>query len=488
MKKLCFGTLLCLMYQAGGQSVTYKGICDAVFVAYGCTGMNNRDGSLPGHLKAGRDNVPPDVISAARNMSFDDSVAAFETGVTPLLAEANIKPFIAAIKAILNEDPMPDDTVLGNVQGFEKSTILKSDKFIVSPLLAALFRYAIVAVSNSDCADALKGFEKNYLSSVDVKENLYIDPLPKEDASKENESVPIQRTLIDGNFDKVFKRISHLTVSGITHPSTADIYCADMNNGKIKFSKVKEYLADNIGTYVFSRARMAHYDKRPVGALGTRALIQFQKAYGTAADTILGELMLYVFLEEGLGAPKIMSKIEFSQNGGLASRSDGIHLIMTTEFGRPFNQLVFGASNIEGDLKGAVDRAFEKILRIEENSDTEFNIVEDTALHFVFDGATNEFIRDIMVPRKQYTHKPDMAFGMFLGYTLTLDNPVTDSALFRVAAEEQLKRDVEALKDYIAGKIKDNRMEGYSFYCYVLPFNDAPSEKTSLIDEMLEGQ
>ena len=169
-------------------------------------------------------------------------------------------------------------------------------------------------------------------------------------------------------------------------------------------------------------------------------------------------------------------------------RSDGIHLIATTEFGRPFNQLVFGASNIEGKLEQAVDRAFERILKIEENTDIEFSIVENTAYNLVFDDATNEYIRDIMVPRRPYVHKPDMAFGLFLGYTLVLDQPETDSARYRVAAEAQLKKDVESIKAYIAQKIKDNHMEGYSFYCYILPFNDAPTEKTSLIDEMLEGR
>lgn len=54
-------------------------------------------------------------------------------------------------------------------------------------------------------------------------------------------------------------------------------------------------------------------------------------------------------------------KIEFSLHTGLVSKSDGIHLLATTEHGRPFNQLVFGAFNIEGDLNAAVDRAFDRI-------------------------------------------------------------------------------------------------------------------------------
>lgn len=66
MKKLCFGTLLNLVYQAKDQGVTYKSICDAVFSAYGCADTTNRDSSSPPHLKSGHDNVPHDVIYAAQ--------------------------------------------------------------------------------------------------------------------------------------------------------------------------------------------------------------------------------------------------------------------------------------------------------------------------------------------------------------------------------------------------------------------------------------
>lgn len=106
----------------------------------------------------------------------------------------------------------------------------------------------------------------------------------------------------------------------------------------------------------------------------------------------------------------------------------------------------------------------------------------------MFDNRTIEYLRDVMTPRKQFQYKPDMAFGLFLGYTLKIVPPITDSALYRSASEEQLKADVASIKDYIAGKISSHHLEGYTFYCYVLPFNDAPTEKTSLIDEMLEGR
>ena len=106
----------------------------------------------------------------------------------------------------------------------------------------------------------------------------------------------------------------------------------------------------------------------------------------------------------------------------------------------------------------------------------------------MFDNSTIEYLRDVMIPRKQFQYKPDMVFGVFLGYTLKIDPPVTDSALYRLATEGQLKRDIVSIKDYIADVIKQNGLRGYTFYCYVLPFNDAPTEKTSLIDEILEGR
>lgn len=488
LKKMCFGTLLNLMYQSRGSNVTYKSICSAVFSAYGCDNMEHRDSSLPGHLKTGHDNVPPDVINAVRDISFEDAIESFEANVTCLIA--NEKGFIYSIKAVLTEDNIADDTLIGYVTGYEKKSILDNCKFQMAPLLASLFKYAILDVTNKDCADNLKDFGKNYLSSVDTSKQLFIDPLTASKSDDDYTVAPLQRTMTDGTFGRTFKKVSSVVVSGATHPSTADIYCADLRNGKLSFKQVKEFLADNIGTYVFSRATINRYTDmhKPIGALGTQALIQFQKAYGQNAESVLGELMLYLFLEQELNAPKIMSKIEFSQHGGLVSKSDGIHLYATTEFGRPFNQLVFGASNIEGSITGAIDRAFERIIDIEENADIEFSTIENTSQYLVFDNATNEYLRDIMIPRKHYSRKPDMAFGMFLGYSLVVDPPEPDSAKYRIAAEKQLKADIEEAKSYISEKIKNNNLEGYSFYCYVLPFNDAPNERTSLIDEMLEGR
>lgn len=139
-------------------------------------------------------------------------------------------------------------------------------------------------------------------------------------------------------------------------------------------------------------------------------------------------------------------------------------------------------------MNAAVDRAFDRIVSIEQNADSEFKTIENTAYGLMFDNNTTEYLGDVMIPRKQFQYKPDMAFGLFLGYTLKINPPVTDSALYRLAAEDQLKQDIESAKAYIAEGIQQCKLGGYTFYCYILPFNDAPTEKTNLIDEILEGR
>ena len=155
--------------------------------------------------------------------------------------------------------------------------------------------------------------------------------------------------------------------------------------------------------------------------------------------------------------------------------------------GQPFHQLVFGASDIVGDLQIAIDRAFDKIIAVENNHDLELQMVDNTTQWTIYDPDATDYMVKLMTPQRNGTYKPDMAFGAFLGYTIKLDQPETDSQKYRVAVKEQLKRDISKVQPYIVKKIQDNGLSGYSFYFYLLPFNDAVNEKTSIIQELLSG-
>ena len=128
-----------------------------------------------------------------------------------------------------------------------------------------------------------------------------------------------------------------------------------------------------------------------------------------------------------------MTKIEIDAlNGGLISKSDGVHLLREEISGQPFYQLVLGASDINGGLKQVVDR-------------------------------------------------------VFWGYTIGVQPPEKDSCKYKAAMIASLKRDNAAVQAHIIDMITDNNLDGYSFYFYVLPFNIVLNEKERIIKDILNG-
>ena len=96
-------------------------------------------------------------------------------------------------------------------------------------------------------------------------------------------------------------------------------------------------------------------------------------------------------------------------------------------------------------------------------------------------------MKKILVPQKGTSVKPDMAFGVFLGYTLDMPGEGMNNNEFRTAVKARLGDDIKKIEPYICDKIRRYGFEGYSFYFYVLPFNDAEEEKKSIIEAVLKG-
>ncbi len=485
MKRLCFGTLIKILHQAGNPRVTIKDICGGIFTAYGYN-IDNFDSTLPSHLKSGHDNVPKDITQSTRISSFDDMVAAFQKYVIVLIKADKYKSVVRTIKDVLvNDTTISDNTNIGyNIGGYEKHNIVNTNTFNFASILAAVFWYAICNVDNKACQSEIKAIDKNYVAGFDNSP----DPIYFESTTAEIK-IPLKKTLNSGNFSMVFKKVSAATLSGLSNPSTVQIYGTDIANCKFNFRSLKQYLLENISNYVSSRATVNTYaelDNLP--AVGTQATIKLYNYFGENAGSVLSEMLLYVFLEQELNAPKIMSKLEIStQNGNYISKSDGIHLLATTMNGQPFHQLVFGASDIMGGLQNAVDRAFDKIISISTNNDNELNFVDNTIHQNIFDKETTNYMVDLLLPKKNTASKPDMAFGIFLGYTMDLGYVETNNTQYRIAVHNKMASDIDAIQGYILKKIADNGLAGYSFYFYVIPFNDAPTEKESIISEMLRG-
>lgn len=488
MKRICLGTMITLLYQSRIRSADkIKTVCGGIFAAFGLD-IDNFNQGLPSHLKSGHDPAPGVLIDAARNLSIEDIDRGFEEYVLPLIHNEKHEALFRAIKDVLRDDTtILGTSVVGKMAGFEKDNILNHESFDESALLANVVTYAIISTENDKLGANIREIGTGYIDGfVGSGENIFfISPLVDQDQVS-----PLKRTLKDPMFDRIFQKATDVTISGTGNPARACVFYIDPNNCKFRFRDVKDFIINNIGSYVFSRAqtkRITDMTKNKA-AVGSRAMLKFMQKYGTDAESVLGEILLYIFMEQELDAPKIMSKIELDEyNRGVVSKSDGVHLLSLNQSGQPFHQLVFGASDIIGDLSVAVDRAFDKIIKIEANGDDELRMVESTTQWTIYDPDATKYMVELMRPQRNGSYKPDMAFGAFLGYTIRLDTPEPDSHKYKTAVKNQLIKDISAVQSHITDLITKNGLNGYSFYFYVLPFNDAPNEKVSIINELLTG-
>ena len=486
MKKICLGTMINLLYQARSRkSDQARDVCRRVFAAFNCS-IDSYAKELPSHLKSGHDPVPKELVENARDLDEETVNKGVKKYVLEGIAEEKHEAIVRAIKAILDDDKdiLPSTTV-GYV-GFEKEAIMSHDTFEESALMASVLKYSI-SCDNVALKASIKEIPKDYLDGFvgTGQKIIFVDPDMEQD-----EISPLKRTLKDPLFDRIFKKAVDIKISGMANPTNASVYYIDPVNCKFRFRDLESFITSNIGSYVFSRAKVLRIQGlyKNDAAVGAQAMIKFMNAYGGSAESVLGEILLYVFLEQVLDAPKIMTKLEINElNGGFVSKSDGVHLLREEISGQPFHQLVFGASDITGVLDRAIDRAFEKIIEIEDNYDAELKTVDSTRQWTIYDPEATKFMVDLMTPNRDGSYKPEMAFGGFLGYTIDVQPPEKDSFKYKTAVKDQLIKDIKKVQPYITQKIIDNKLEGYSFYFYVLPFNDAPNEKESIIKDILSG-
>ena len=485
MKSFCFGSLYAVLYQARAQKVTQPILCSALFDAFGAYGIDSRDGSLPGHLKIGKDNVPPDVIADAQTCNIDKVEENFKANVVGLIRPELRKHVVCAIRDLLRNDDVSDDINIGITSGFTKSDIISKPVFTFSTLLANVFQYAIANVTNKDCSGFLSKIKKDYILTFDAEAASIVF---------DTEASPVmsdfQTTMNPKGFDEAFDKISDITVSGLSNPTTVHLYQLDVRNYSFDFRFLKKHLIENIGRYVYSRAEMNNF--KASGSMETIAframnlLSKSSKSGDTWNENLLGEILLYIFLEKELGAPKVMSKIEFGNNG--TSHSDGIHLNLVAGSPTPYHQLVFGASDIVDNLEVAIDRAFDKISAIETNYENEYSLVEHTAFSNPhFNDSSTDYLKRILHPGSRRDLKPEMAFGVFLGYNVSEPHDGMNNRQYNEHLKERLKQDISEAKPYICEKIKQLHLDGYSFYFYVLPFNNAEQDKQDIMTELSGG-
>ena len=291
---------------------------------------------------------------------------------------------------------------------------------------------------------------------------------------------------IGNGFDTVFSEVDSTKKLNLKNNNCLRLFYLDIFNNEFTYTGLHQLLQRNIGRYVFSRASIEQFKAEgDAEAIGLKAIELLRKAnnpndYGAGGE--LGEILLYLFLENKLDAPKLLSKVELKTTGNqYVFGSDGVHLFLAWGYQR----FVLGESKIKGILSKAVDEAFEAIEKVSNNPDNELRLIEKNILSESFDEATTEFIKSLIVPLKRdKTISVDNAFGIFLGYTLDIDATQYSNSDFRNAVNEKLRNDLDEIASYIEKKINESGLTGYSFYFYILPFNNAKDDRAAIINKL----
>lgn len=135
----------------------------------------------------------------------------------------------------------------------------------------------------------------------------------------------------------------------------------------------------------------------------------------------------------------------------------------------------------------AVSQIGTAINDIKNAKDNDYQLVEKSILTNSFDENTTERIKSLLIPNKSRITIPETAYGIFLGYTLGLQKKDRTPYEFSELVQQKIQSDIANNLSLLTKMIDDSGLSGLSFYIYLLPFNDAETDKYNIMSSVLGG-
>lgn len=487
MGLLCFGSYTRILLSGCPKSITNKSFCGSLMLCFKTDKINydiSSDDDTVSKLLGGGQNIPADVVDVAKKIEFVKVVHYFEKEIIPHIDDSKKKHVILGLKELIANDDMDSDTQLGTSISMKKCEVADMKTISFTEFLANIFLYVVRYADNTTHRKKLKQISRKKWQDYETQ----IDTITLYELPEVRPAASITKTVLGKKFDTVFTKVSKSSLN-IKNPSDVQIHRLAIESQKFDYDKLMDFLLNNIGAYVHSRLQVQELiENEEYGTIAIRALRLMNQngrpdEKGTGNE--LGELLLYIFLEQILGAPRLMSKVEIKGlSATTTSKSDGIHLL--TSIGKnPFNQLVFGASLIDDGLNEAIDSALNHILEIKASKSSEYRLVESGSFYQVLDDKDKEIAKNIIIPQKANIDRPAMAFGMFIGYKLNVPIGDYDDDEYKKAVVKQMEQDIATASDYMNTRLSVLGLSNHSFYIYILPFNNAVIDKKNIMEQLM---
>lgn len=277
-----------------------------------------------------------------------------------------------------------------------------------------------------------------------------------------------------------------LPFKGTLQQSKINLHVLNIESNRFIYDKLVEELREIIITYVHSNRRIKEFQStcssfspKPY----IEAITKFRKY--SSNDGELGELLLYAFLESGLNAPKLLSKMEMKTDANdYIKGSDGIHLL---ELNGSY-QLIFGESKMYADLLDGARDAFDSIADFKSNGlKFERGLIDTHVMNEMVSEENYEKIKSILLPSGNDGPDLDLSFGIFLGFELPVDDAklLMSNREFRQWVNDLVSENAFRVAQTIQRRINKHKLFGHEFHIYIVPFTDIDITRKKLIKDML---
>lgn len=181
-------------------------------------------------------------------------------------------------------------------------------------------------------------------------------------------------------FNRVFIPIEHDFSLELANENNLNIYHLRTENRRFKYEDLTNFCVGNLSQYIFNRKTVKQAKSQAdIQILYNRGRKQLREVRNENDSGAGGELLLYLFLENCLHAPKLLSKMEIkTTRNQYIYGADGLHLYMTKDkYGNMLYQFVIGEAKIKNDILDATRVAFDSIRKSIDEIDIETALVSE---------------------------------------------------------------------------------------------------------------
>lgn len=462
------------------QSLTNNLSDNEIYRRLICLGSENLDGKNDPH----RHITGETQINGSRNSSIigkssiEVMARSYDSLFSDYMSVATRKRMISVLKGILKSCNWPDQKLeIGEGSGFTLESVINGKSFCFPYLLAALVKFTVPR-ENPHRKDfkEYRAILINYYNR-EPDENLDLVSigfaLPREKDTSRIDGAEFRRLFTEVKSEKFPEQFKG--------PGDLKIFRLNIRNSRFDYEGLSGFLEENIEHYVMSSLEeKSYYDEQRTKHLTHDAIKRFAaSASGKDLREVYSRLMLYVFMECGLGAPKIFNAVEITDKN---IRSDGVYYLRKGIISdKPM--LILGASQTFPTLDDAMENALVQVDVILREQDKMLSFMDPVFLRMRFEQDDLSYIVDRLVKAEGILQN-DAAFGVFLSYSLDESNDGSlSSPEFRRKVEERMEMDIAEAIPVIYSKIKEHGLQNYGFFIFVLPLTNVETDAEKIIRE-----